>query len=50
MLEQLAASFNLYKETGFKEITFEVNSAILKMQINRIVRQVNLTNANVVEV
>lgn len=50
MLEKLAASFSLYNETGFKQITFEVNSAILKMQINRIARQVGLTNAQIIEV
>lgn len=50
MQEKLSAAFELYKETGFKQVTFEVSSAIIKMQLNRIARKVGLTNANVVEV
>lgn len=50
MLEKLSASFDMYGKTGFKQITFEVSSAILKMQINRIARNIGLTNAHVVEV
>lgn len=49
MLEKLSATFDLYGKTGFKQITFEVGSAILKMQINRIARNIGLTNAQVVE-
>lgn len=49
MLEKLGASFSLYNETGFKQITFEVSSAVVKMQINRIARNVGLTNAQVIE-
>ena len=49
MLEKLGASFSLYNETGFKQITFEISSAVIKMQINRIARNVGLTNARIVE-
>lgn len=49
MLEKLSATFDLYGKTGFKQITFEVSSAILKMQINRIARNIGLTNAQVIE-
>lgn len=49
MQEKLSATFELYKETGFKQVTFEVSSAIIKMQLNRIARKVSFTNASVVE-
>lgn len=49
MTEKLAASFELYKSTGFKKVIFEASSSIIKMQLNRIARQAGLSNAEVIE-
>jgi len=50
MVPALENSFKMYKESGFGKVLFTINkSAILKMQLNRIVRNSGLTNAEVVE-
>ena len=50
MLPKLEISFNMYKESGFKEIQFLIKqSATIKMQLNRVARNTGLTNAVVVE-
>lgn len=51
MVPELQACFELYKSSGFKEVIFEINNnTILKMQFNRLIRNVGITNAKVVEV
>ena len=50
MLPKLEISFNMYKESGFKEVQFIIKqSATIKMQLNRVARNTGLTNAVVVE-
>ena len=50
MLPKLEISFNMYKESGFKEIQFIIKqSATIKMQLNRVARNTGLTNAVIVE-
>ena len=50
MLPKLEISFNMYKESGFKEIQFIIKqSATIKMQLNRVARNTGLTNAVIVD-
>ena len=49
MVPELQACFELYKQSGFNEVVFEIsNNPILKMQFNRLIRNVGLTNGKVV--
>lgn len=50
-LNDLKNCFILYKETGFKEVIFEVEKGelFLKMQLNRLGRETGLNNIKVVE-
>ncbi len=50
MLPKLEVSLNLYKQSGFKEIQIlSMKSAIIKMQITRVIGNVGLTNAVIIE-
>ena len=50
MLPKLEHSFNMYKNSGFKQIQFVIKpSSTIKMQVNRLARNTGLTNAIVVE-
>lgn len=50
-VQDLEECYKLYKETGFLKVIFEIEeSAVLKMQLNRLARNTGLTNAEVVEV
>ena len=50
MLPTLENSFTMYKNSGFKEIHFIIKpSPTIKMQVNRLARNIGLTNARVVE-
>lgn len=50
MVPALTHSFELYKSSGFNKIEFIINTnAILKMQLNRIARNVGLPNYEVIE-
>lgn len=50
LVESLEACYALYKTSGFKEVIFEISkTAILKMQLARIARKVNL-DAKFIEV
>ena len=51
MAPKLEASFNMYKESGFNKVIFQISkNTVLKMQLNRIARGAGLTNSEVVEV
>ena len=45
LIPALKDCYLLYKSSGFKTVVFEVVSSIVKMQLNRIAREVQLTNA-----
>ena len=50
MIPKLEISLNLYKQSGFKEIqVLTMQSAIIKMQVNRMIRNTGLTNAVIIE-
>lgn len=50
MLPKLEVSLNLYKQSGFKEIQIlSMKSAVIKMQITRVIGNVGLTNAVIIE-
>jgi hypothetical protein len=50
-IPMLEGCFNLYKADGFKKVIFRmVKNPILKMQISRIARKVDLPNYEIVEV
>jgi|SRR5690625_762258 len=50
-VKDLEECFLLYKETGFKNVTFEIEkNLVLKMQLNRLARQTGLINSEVVEI
>lgn len=51
MVPALTHSLELYKSSQFNRIEFTINkNPILKMQLNRIIRSVNLINSDIVEV
>lgn len=51
MIPHLQGCFELYKTTGFKKVVVEIKqSAIIKMQLNRIAKTVGLEPFEVVEV
>lgn len=50
LMPLLEACINMYKQTGFKKVIFNVNNPIVKMQLNRLIRQNGVTNAEVAEV
>lgn len=51
MIEKLQFSFEMYRDSGFKEVQFIIKKNItMKMQLNRVSRNAKLTNARVVEV
>lgn len=46
LVPALEDCYNLYKQSGFKKVVFEVNnSVVVKMQLSRITRKVGLNNA-----
>lgn len=45
MIDGLTGVLSMYKETGFNKVIFEIENIVVKMQINRVARMVNLTNA-----
>lgn len=51
MAENLTGVMKMYKETGFKKVTYQIaNNKILKMQLSRLARNAGLTQSEVVEV
>lgn len=51
MIEKLQFSFEMYRDSGFKEVQFVIKKNItMKMQLNRVARNAKLANAAVVEV
>ncbi|WP_010098040.1 hypothetical protein [Ornithinibacillus scapharcae] len=50
MSQNLTEVMKMYKETGFKKIIYTIKgNSILKMQLSRIARSIDLTQAEVVE-
>lgn len=50
MIPKLEVSLNMYKQSGFKEIqVLSMRSAVIKMQISRVIRNTGLTNAVIIE-
>lgn len=51
MIPDLEACYKMYESSGFHKVVFEIkNSAILKMQLNRIAKSSGLKNVEMVEV
>ena len=51
MLPKLEVSYNMYKQSGFKEVQFVITkNPVIKMQLSRVARNTGLNNAVVVEV
>lgn len=49
MAVKLSGAMKLYQQAGFKKIVIEITqNTVLKMQISRLLREVGLTNAEVV--
>lgn len=50
MAEELTGVMGLYKSTGFNKVIFQIKeSSVLKMQLSRIARNADLTNATIVD-
>lgn len=51
-VQKLEEVFKMYQQTGFKDISFKVKASngILKMQLNRIIRNSGVSNAKLLEV
>lgn len=50
MVPVLQSCFEMYKESGFKEIRFLISkNPTIKMQFNRLIRNVGLTNTLIIE-
>jgi len=48
MVPSLENSYRMYKESGFKEVVFNIKgNAVLKLQLSRLARNTGLTNAEV---
>lgn len=49
MIPKLTQSFEMYKASGFKKIEFLIsNNVVIKMQLNRIARTVNLPSYEII--
>lgn len=50
LVPALESCYKLYKSSGFNKVVFEISKKpIVKMQLNRIARQVGLTNVEIVD-
>ncbi|MBP2242464.1 hypothetical protein J2Z40_003038 [Cytobacillus eiseniae] len=51
MIPSMENSIRLYQSSGFNKLNIKIKkSAILKMQLNRILKNANFTNAEIVEI
>lgn len=48
MIPSMEGAFKMYKATGFKKVNLHIKSAILKMQLNRLLKSTQLENAEVI--
>ncbi|WP_208588773.1 hypothetical protein [Gracilibacillus suaedae] len=50
MTPKLTQSFKLYKKSGFKKVEFLItNNVVIKMQLNRIAKTVDLPNYEIID-